>query len=106
MCQRYSLVSGVDDYITAFCVSVTSNELFFELPIQQRFRIMPSIINPNTGFTIRNLQSGIATGFTFSIVRITSLSILIKAVKTSHGITTNNHFLSIEPTGGFDAEIY
>lgn len=106
MCQRYSLISGTNEYITAFCASVSPHELTFELPIQQRFRTTPTLINPTTAFNIRNLSSGVVAGFTFSIVRITATSILIKATKTSHGITSNNHFLIVEPTGGFDAEIY
>jgi len=82
LCQRYQL-SLISDLVPATVVG--TNSIFFLIPTPVQMRIMPSIaIND---FKIKDINGVEQAGFNIIVSSVRSNGIIMRAEKTSHGLT-------------------
>ena len=82
LCQRYQL-SLFSDLVPATVVG--TNTLYFLIPTPVQMRITPSIAINN--FQIRDMNGVEQAGFTITVSSVRSNGIMVRAEKTSHGLT-------------------
>ena len=93
LCQRYCL--KLEQFIRFMNVGIQAAFIDFTIPTPSSLRTTPTIIG---ALEVRDFNTFTpATGFTFAVAVLSNESIMIRATKASHGLTTTQ--LNV-PAGG------
>jgi len=86
-CQRYCY--QIDPLIQLPSTSYTTNDIYFWLPVNVPMRIAPTPVFgvEGTDWQLITPSGTVQTGFSLTLVSSSTKGVLIKATKTSHGLT-------------------
>lgn len=84
-CQRYCIALKGSTDLRVRAIAVTTNTIDFTIPIPTTMRARPTLVN--NGISIYNTSLTQQSGFTLAVIGSTDLTILMRATKTSHGLS-------------------